>query len=252
MNDRAGEDPVSTIMSALEDLVKAARNIDHKIMRSLYLLLLWLAFAFILWAFSVVHLTIFDIISYAILIVLVLLVMLHMVDMRESMAVVVSRYQAYKFIENAGNKIPDGMNPVERFLNYLNMQFKFEDRLTKRNGKLTRSVEINGVKFDVYVEIKKRHFEKILGIKSYSMYIKSVDTLNAEKLKEIIEAAKNYSISRNLEIGRISILTAEVDNEAYSMLTSDELSVPVQAVLEMEDGTYDFIPFIGPRPDLLP
>ena len=252
MDHRAGEDPVSILFSSLEKLAKNAPKLDKKIMRSFYLLLIWLAFAFFLWISAVINLTLFDIISYALLITIIFLVMIYLVDMREKLAMVISRYQAYSYLQNSDDAVPDGKNEVERFMNYLEKNMNFSKRVLNRHGKILRNVNMDEVHFEVYVEIKRNPLLNISGMKNYSFYLLSLQEPKIDELKKVINVATTNSKKHRLEMGRIVILAKKLNDESYKFIVSDRNTVPVQVVIEMEDGTYDFIPFIGPRSDLLP
>ncbi|NPA74726.1 MAG: hypothetical protein GXO25_01420 [Euryarchaeota archaeon] len=249
MHDRANEDPVSAILSALNELAEKASSMDRRLMGAFYLLLVWLIFAVVLWVLSIISLTPFDIISYAVLIVIVLVTMLRLVDIRESLARVIRKYEVYRFIESADLSIPEGVNAVERFLNYLNRQYDFQKILSRKNGKIYRNLKIGDVSFDVYAEIKPGVLRKGRG---YSLYVVSVEHADVKTLRKICEHAKNNSRDRGVELSRIVVLARSVGDDAYEYVTSGNIEVPLQIVVEMDDGTYDCIPFIAPRPDHLP
>ncbi len=250
MASRSGEDTISVLFNSLEELAKSSSKMNKRIMKAFYLLLFWLGFALFLWFFAVIDLNIFDILSYMLLIAIVIIVMIYLVDIREKLANVVSRYQVYEYLQKMDLKIPPGNSEIERFINYLNENFQFEKRINERKGKIYRDYEISGIKFDLYTEIKGKAMGKTRGIKSYSFYLKKLDEPKLEEIKNIIEIAKKNSKKNKLEIGRIVVLSKEIDDNVYNYIVN--LDVPFQIVMEMEDGTYDFIPFIGPRPDLLP
>ncbi len=250
MGSRSGEDAISVLFSSLEDLAKSSAKMNKRILRSFYLLLFWLFIALFLWAFAIIDLNIFDILSYLLLIAVVIVVMIYLVEIREKLATVVSRYQVYEYLQNMELKIPEGNDEVERFLNYLDQSFQFRRRIEERKGKIMKNYEISGVNFDVYAEIKGKALGKIRGVKSYSFYLKKLDSPTLDDVKKITEVAKENSDKKKLEIGRIVLIAKNVDEEVYNYAVNSE--IPVQIVMEMEDGTYDFIPFIGPRPDLLP
>ncbi len=255
MDSRSGEDMLSVILSSLEELAKSSGKINKKIVFSLILLVLWCIFEFFLWATSIVEMSIFNIVSSTILLLIVLFVIMELLDIREKLAIIVSRYQSYRFMENMDLKIPDGKDEVERFLNYLNKNLDFENRLKKRNGKIIRNGEIDcgeKVHFDLYAEIKRKIFDRIRGTRSYSFYLVRMKNLNIEKLEKFISSVKKCSERNKVEIGRAVIIVSEINDEVYEFLESKKQKIPLQVVIEMEDGTYDFIPFISPRHDFLP
>ncbi len=250
MDKRSGEDSVSILFQALEDLSENSGRISRKILITFYLLLGWLTIAILLWAIAVIDLMLADIVVYAALITLVILAMIQIIEIREKLAVVVSRYQAYRHIDSMSISVPPGSDAVDRFLKFLDNTYNFSERLRGRGGKIERNVEIGGVKFDVYAEISGKMFDSLRGVKSYSFYLVWLPHSNTDTVKKIIEVAVNNSKKKNLDLGRIVIITDEISDELYDYILNQ--NIPVQLVVEMEDGTYDFIPFIGPRPDLLP
>lgn len=241
---------MTILLNSLDSLAKHSGKLSIKILFAFYLLLAWLIAALLLWGLAVLDLNVFDILAYMFLIAIVIVVMIYMVDVRESLANVVAQYQAYQFIMDMSLKVPEGANKLERFLNYLNASHDFEKRVARRNGKIMRDITIENMHFDLYAEIPSALFGKLRGIKSYSFYLVIVDNANIELIKKIIGAAVENSKRKKLDLGRIVLIVTEVSDELYEFIKSQDL--PVQLVLEMEDGTYDFIPFIGPRADLLP
>ena len=147
-------------------------------------------------------------------------------------------------------RVPEGENEVDRYLRYLEKEYGFSKRVKKRRGKILRNVEIGGVQFALYAEIRKRFMDGLRGRKSYSFYLARIPEPGVKDIDRVVSAARKNSSEKNLEIGRIVILADSISDEAYEHVL--RLDLPVQIVMEMEDGTYDFIPFIGPRPDLLP
>jgi len=241
---------MTILLNSLDSLAKHSGKLSRKILFAFYLLLAWLIAALLLWAIAVLDLNVYDTLAYMFLIAIIIVVMIYMVDVRESLANVVAQYQAYQFIMDMSLKVPKGADKLERFLNYLNASYNFEKRIARRNGKLIQGVDIGDVHFDLYAEIPSVLFGKLSGIKSYSFYLVILDNANIELIKKIIGAAVENSNRKKLELGRIVLIVNEVSDELYEFIKGQDL--PVQLVLEMEDGTYDFIPFIGPRADLLP
>ena len=255
MDSRSGEDMFSVILSSLEELAKSSGKINKKIVFSLILLLLWCVLDFFLWITSIIEMSIFDIISSTLLLLIVLFVIMELLDIREKLAVVVSRYQSYRFMEKMDLQIPEGKDEVERFLNYLNKNLHFEERLKKRNGKIIKNVEIDcgeKVHFDLYAYIKRGIFDRIKGTRSYSFYLVKTKDLSIEKLEEFISLVKKCSEKNKVEIGRAVLIVPEMTDEVYEFMELKKVDIPLQVVMEMEDGTYDFIPFISPRHDFLP
>jgi len=255
MRERAGEDLLTTLLDSLEELVKNVSRINRWLLYAIYLLLLWIFVSLLLWSFSILHFNVEDIILYAFLISIALLILFALVDIRENLAMVIGRYSAYKYMEKMSLQIPQGEDPVDRLIKHFNISLNFEKELRKRKGKIIRGSIDCGEKlyFDYYAEIRKRPLDSLRGRKSYSLFIIKMDELSVAKLEELAQKIKRCSQHRNVEISRVIVITTkELSDEVYDYLVAQKAGIPLQVAIEMEDGTYDFIPFIAPRHDMLP
>ncbi len=255
MVERRGEDLLTTLLSSLDELAKKSAFLNKWLIYAIILIIIWSGVAIGLWAISLINLNLTDIILYAILISLVLLVLIYLLQIREKLAEVISRYSAYKYLESLSLEIPPGRDPVERLINYFNKTLNFEKEIKKRGGIILKGGVDCGtnINFDYYAEIKTSALGNLLGRKSYSFFVRYMEKLTLEDIKKFIEDVRICSKKRDVEISRAIVLTTqqEMSDELYEFLMQQE-NLPLQVVMEMEDGTYDFIPFIAPRHDMLP
>ena len=257
MKERIGEDLFSLLISSLENLISKASRINRRLLYSIYILLSLAVIEFVLWAFYVISLNLWDIILYGVLLVVTFIVLFALLDIRESLAEVISKYSAYQHMENATFDIPEGKDMVERFLKYLDLQFNFRREIERRGGKIMRNATLNcngTVTFDLYAEVKSSFFGKLRGEKSYTLFVRIAAKVEMSSIKKFVEDVKKCVSMHSLEIGRAVLLlpSQEISDEVYNYLVEKKSEIPLQVVIEMGDGTYDFIPFIGPRPDMLP
>ncbi len=254
-DERTGEDLLTTLLGSLETLVSKALRINRWLIYTIYILIFWIAFSLILWGLSIIRLDVKDIALYAVLVSLALIILFALVDIRENLAEVISRYSAYKYMEKLPLEIPPGKDPVERLIKYFNETLNFENELKKRGGQIIQGEILCGKKvhFDYYAEIKRQPLDTLRGRKSYSLFVRWMENVNLDKLREFVEDVRRCAESRGVEISRAIILSrGELSDEVYEYLTKQRASIPLQVILEMDDGTYDFIPFIAPRHDMLP
>ncbi len=252
--DRMGEDALSTLLSALEELVNNASQINKKIIYAIYFLMGWCIFVFALWISSIIELHLIGILIYTTLFIMVLLALRGLLGIREALAVVINRYSAYKFMDNINFKIPSGSTPVERYLKYLNKTLNFEKNLIKKGGKIESPKKLPcGITVDYYAELKYNAFRQLMGHRNYSFFLMKKDSVDISFLKSFVKCIKNFADDRKTEIGRAVIITSgDIDDEVYDYLVNFRSEMPLQVVIEMDDNTYDFIPIIAPRSDLLP
>ncbi len=256
-SSRIGEDILSTLFASLEDLLSRASKINRRIVYTVYLLIAWAIVEMFLWATSIATLELDDIILYTVLLFITFLVMISLLEIRESLAVVISRYSSYKYMENLSIDIPKGKDPVERLIAYFNKTLNFEDEIKGRGGKIIRNVEMDcgeKIRFDYYAELKVGKIKHMLGHRSYSFYVRRENKLTLEKVKKFAKDVKICSEKNNLPVGRAIMVAPaqEISDDLYEYLIENRASIPLQIAIEMEDGTYDFIPFIAPRHDMLP
>ncbi len=254
---RIGEDILSTLFASLDDLLARASKINKRIVYTLYLLIIWLIVEMFLWATSIVTLELDDIVLYTVLLFVTFLVLISLLEIRESMAVVVSRYSSYKYMENLSIDIPKGNDPVDRLILYFNKTLNFEEEIKRRKGRIIRNVEIDcgeKIRFDYYAEIRVGKIKHLLGHRSYSFYVRKENKLNLKTVEKFANDVKRCSNKNNIPIGRAVIVAPaqEISDELYEYLVENRAEIPLQIAIEMEDGTYDFIPFIAPRHDMLP
>ena len=256
-SDRIGEDVLSTLFASLDDLLSRASKINRRIVYTIYLLIIWAIVEMFLWATSIATLELDDIVLYTFLLFVTFLVMISLLEIRESLAVVVSRYSSYKYMENLSIDIPKGKDSVERLILYFNKTLNFEKEIKRRNGKIIRNAQLDcGEKtnFDYYAEIRIGWIARLIGHRSYSFYVRKAEKLSEEVVKKFAEDVKRCSERNKLHIGRAVLIAPaqEISDELYAYLVENRAGIPLQVAIEMEDGTYDFIPFIAPRHDMLP
>jgi len=254
---RIGEDVLSTLFTSLDDLLSRASKINRRIVYTVYLLIVWALVEMFLWASSIATLELDDIVLYTFLLFITFLVLISLLEIRESLAVVVSRYSSYKYMENLSIDIPKGKDPVERLIVYFNQTLNFENEIKKRGGKIIKNAQLEcggKIPFDYYAEIRVGWFKHLIGYRSYSFYARKTNELSIENVKRFAEDVKRCSAKNKLSIGRAVLVAPaqEISDELYAYLVENKAGIPVQVAIEMEDGTYDFIPFIAPRHDMLP
>jgi len=255
--DRIGEDMLSTLFASLDDLLSRASKINRRIVYTVYLLIIWAVVEMFLWATSIATLELDDIVLYTILLFITFLVLISLLEIRESLAVVVSRYSSYKYMENLSIDIPTGKDPVERLILYFNKTLNFENEIRRRKGKIIRNAQLDcgkKISFDYYAEIRVGSIGYLIGHRNYSFYVRKTEKLSMENVKKFAEDVKNCSTRKKLYVGRAVLIAPaqEISDELYTYLVENRADIPLQVAIEMEDGTYDFIPFIAPRHDMLP
>lgn len=124
--------------------------------------------------------------------------------------------------------------------------------------------------FDAYIQRKPELSWRLLGLGSqgYGFYIKTYDHIpSVDELKILKMRTKEISQmvsippSRAVALFRMDSEFDEIDQKSYDYLIKQSVNVkigrktykcPIQAVIEMKDNTYDFIPLIPTIPSDLP
>jgi hypothetical protein len=97
---------------------------------------------------------------------------------------------------------------------------------------------------------------RIAGHRDYALYVRFYDHVpdvgDIEGfVSEVMDCVKRTRV-RPSRVVALCQGEGEIGDELYEKLISMKWDIPVQVIMEMPDGTYDFIPFIAPRHDGLP
>ncbi|UCF07721.1 MAG: hypothetical protein JSW28_08780 [Thermoplasmata archaeon] len=185
------------------------------------------------------------------------------------------RYNAIQAVQysNPVVPVPPGKTLADRFLTHLWYSYPRLQTLIKTDPqaiqvKSNQNDSINY--FDAYIQQKPDSTWQYLGSGSpgYGFYIKSFDHMpSIEDIKILEQKVQEISLqssippSRAVALFRISNYFGELDQDTYDYLINHSITVrmkkreykcPIQAVIEMEDNNYDFIPLIPTVPNELP
>ncbi len=257
--ERAGEDAVSMLMDMLDSLAERAGKMNRKLVAAFFALMVWVVIEGVLWALSLVSISPIEIITTGVLLALALFVIGELLEIRGMLAELVARYSAYRFAREENFAVPEGKDPVERLLRYFNTRMGLEEKL-RRRGTVRRNADVEGVsgtyRFDLWAQMKVSPIRRIVGHRDYALYVRFYDHVpDVEDIEGFVSEVMDCVKRTGVRPSRVVALCrgeGEIGDELYEKLISMKWDIPVQVIMEMPDGTYDFIPFIAPRHDGLP
>lgn len=186
-----------------------------------------------------------------------------------------TRYNAIKAVRYSDPvvPVPPGETLTDRYLTYLWYLYPKLQRLLRYDPyaiKIKSNPDGGEYYFDAYILKKPSLLWRWLGLgdKGYGFYIKSFDRIPSMQEiiyleSRIVHNSRYFSVppSRAVALFRINSETQEIDEGLYNYFINHPITVnlkqrtfkcPIQAVIEMEDNSYDFIPLIPAIPYELP
>lgn len=185
------------------------------------------------------------------------------------------RYNAILAVRYSDPIVPisPGKTLIDRYLTHLWYSYpKFQWFLENNPNAVQIKSNPNNQNhyFDAYLRQKPELMWRLfrLGNQGYGFYIKTFNHIpSIEELKVLErntqEISKQVSIppSRSVALFQMESESGEINQKSYDYLINHSISVdirgkkfkcPMQAVIEMKDNTYDFIPLIPTIPGELP
>ncbi len=200
-----------------------------------------------------------------------------LMNLREFLKKVSIRYAAIKAMKDGSPtvKVPAGRNPTERFLKYLRRKNGALVRLLKRRPEvLSRDSYIVGKggkrhHFHAFILMRASLLYRLIrkGHPGYILLIREYKRGPTEKeLMKLLSDLRSIRSKQGLHPNRVVMLFKAgsayrgLDEAVYERIVEEKVDlagkgrshVNLQAVAELKDGSYEFIPFIPELPNLLP